>query len=153
MKNPFLEKLTRTHILVPLLIFTGIAAFLIYYGLAEKGFQVPGMVLLFLSGFLFFTLIEYLMHRYLFHLPVTNPKREKLVYTIHGVHHEFPKDQIQACHAAGIKSYPGHNIFHILSQYHGRLCLRIFSRVFNGLYSLFGSSLLGTCLQGSPEFS
>ncbi|MFO8146057.1 MAG: sterol desaturase family protein [Gillisia sp.] len=95
MKNPYLEKLTRTHILVPLFIFTVISAFLIYYGLVEKGFQAPGMVLLFLSGFLFFTLIEYLMHRYLFHLPVTNPNREKLVYTIHGVHHEFPKDKFR----------------------------------------------------------
>lgn len=93
MKNPYLEKLTRTHILVPLLIFTVISAFLIYYGLVEKGFQVPGMVLLFLAGFLFFTFFEYLMHRYLFHLPVTNPKREKFVYTIHGVHHEYPKDK------------------------------------------------------------
>ncbi|WP_280985186.1 sterol desaturase family protein [Gillisia limnaea] len=51
------------------------------------------MPLLFISGFLFFTFIEYLMHRYVFHLPVTNPKREKFVYTIHSVHHDYPKDK------------------------------------------------------------
>src|SRR5690606_16487007 len=93
MKNPFLEKLTRTHISLPLTIFTVISAILIYYGIVEKGFTVPGMVLLFFAGIFFFTLIEYLMHRYLYHLPVTNPKREKFVYTMHGVHHDYPKDK------------------------------------------------------------
>src|SRR5690606_36412603 len=30
---------------------------------------------------------------YLYHLPVTNPKREKFVYTGHGVHLDYPKDK------------------------------------------------------------
>jgi len=51
------------------------------------------MILLFAGGFFLFTLFEYLMHRYLFHLPATNPKREKFVYTMHGVHHDYPKDK------------------------------------------------------------
>ncbi len=93
MKNPFLEKLTRTHISLPLIIFTLISSILIYYGIVEKGFSVPGMILLFFAGTFFFTLVEYLMHRYLYHLPVTSPKREKFVYTMHGVHHDYPKDK------------------------------------------------------------
>ena len=91
--NPILEKLTHTHIAAPLAIFTIISAILIYFGIVEKGFEVPSMILLFLGGLFFFTFIEYLMHRYLYHLPVTNPKREKFVYTMHGVHHDFPKDK------------------------------------------------------------
>ena len=91
--NPFLEKFTRTHISIPLIIFSVISAVLIYYGIVEKGFTVPGMVLLFLSGMFFFTLAEYLMHRYLYHLPATTPKREKIAYTMHGVHHDYPKDK------------------------------------------------------------
>ncbi len=93
MKNPVLESLTRTHILIPLFIFTVISTFLIFYGMVEKGFGLPEMALLFFGGFFFFTLIEYLMHRFLYHLPVTNPKRDKFVYTVHGVHHDFPKDK------------------------------------------------------------
>ena len=93
MSNPFLEKLTRTHISIPLIIFSVISAILIYYGIVEKGFTVPGMILLFFSGMFFFTLVEYLMHRYLYHLPATTPKREKLAYTMHGVHHDYPKDK------------------------------------------------------------
>ena len=92
-ENPVLEKLTHTHISAPLIIFGGIAAVLLYFGMFEKGFEVPVMVLLFFGGFLFFTLVEYLMHRYLYHIPATTEKRKKLAYTMHGVHHEYPKDK------------------------------------------------------------
>lgn len=92
-KNPFLERLTHTHIAAPLIIFGAIAAVLIYYGIFEKGFEVPFMLVLFFSGLLFFTLVEYLMHRYLYHLPATTKRRKKISYTMHGVHHDYPKDK------------------------------------------------------------
>ncbi|WP_424493256.1 sterol desaturase family protein [Salinimicrobium sp. GXAS 041] len=91
--NPLLESLTHTHISAPLIIFGVIAAALLYFGIFEKGFQVPFMVLLFFGGLLFFTLVEYLMHRYLYHLPATTPRKEKIAYTMHGVHHDYPKDK------------------------------------------------------------
>ena len=40
-KNPILEKLTHTHISLPLIIFSVISAALIYYGVIEKGFHTP----------------------------------------------------------------------------------------------------------------
>lgn len=92
-KNPFLERLTHTHISLPLIIFGGIAAVLIYYGIFEKGFEVPFMLLLFLAGLFFFTLVEYLMHRYLYHIPATSERKKKISYTMHGVHHDYPKDK------------------------------------------------------------
>lgn len=91
--NPILEKLTHTHISMPLIIFSVISAALIYYGIIEKGFQVPEMILLFVSGFFFFTFIEYIMHRYLYHIPATSETKKKVSYTMHGVHHDYPKDK------------------------------------------------------------
>ncbi|MCY2685994.1 sterol desaturase family protein [Salinimicrobium sp. TH3] len=92
-KNPVLERLTHTHISAPLIIFFSIAAVLIYYGIFEKGFAVLEMVLLFLAGLFFFTLVEYLMHRYLYHIPATTERRKKISYTMHGVPHDYPKDK------------------------------------------------------------
>lgn len=92
-QNPVLERLTHTHIAAPLAIFFSIAAVLIYYGIFEKGFEVPQMILLFLGGLFFFTLVEYLMHRYLYHIPATTQRRKKISYTMHGVHHDYPKDK------------------------------------------------------------
>ncbi|MGY5846520.1 sterol desaturase family protein [Salegentibacter sp. HM20] len=91
--NPFLEKLTHTHIAYPLIIFGTVATILFYYGIEEKGFTTPTMLLLFFAGMFFFTLVEYLMHRYLYHIPATTPKRQKISYTMHGVHHDYPKDK------------------------------------------------------------
>ena len=92
-KNPLLEKLTHTHIAAPLIIFFSIAAVLIYYGIIEKGLEIPLMILLFFAGLFLFTLVEYLMHRYLYHIPATTERRKKISYTMHGVHHDYPKDK------------------------------------------------------------
>jgi len=92
-KNPILEKLTHTHISLPLIIFSVISAALIYYGIIEKGFKTPEMILLFLGGLFFFTFVEYIMHRYLYHIPATSERKKKISYTMHGVHHDYPKDK------------------------------------------------------------
>lgn len=92
-QNPYLEKLTRTHILAPISIFFVISASLLYYAAAAKGFSVLLLSALFLGGMLFCTLVEYLVHRYIFHLIPDTPAKTKIQYTFHGVHHEFPKDK------------------------------------------------------------
>lgn len=91
--NPILEKLTHTHISLPLIIFGVIAVALIYYGIIEKGFETPIMVGLFAAGLFFFTFVEYIMHRYLYHIPATSERKKKISYTMHGVHHDYPKDK------------------------------------------------------------
>ncbi len=92
-ENPILERLTRTHISIPLLLYTAISSGLIYIGVTNFGLTALQVVGLFIAGILTFTLIEYLMHRYLFHLPPTTPRREKIAYTVHGIHHDYPKDK------------------------------------------------------------
>ena len=92
-KNPVLERLTRTHIAIPLVIFTVISAVLIYYGIFEKGFTTPVMIALFFAGVFVFTLVEYIMHRYLYHVEARTPSMENISYTMHGIHHDYPKDK------------------------------------------------------------
>lgn len=55
-------------------------------------YQVTFMALFVLSGFLAFTLLEYIAHRYIFHLRSKNKKLTIMAYNIHGVHHKFPAD-------------------------------------------------------------
>ncbi|MGE4014980.1 MAG: sterol desaturase family protein [Cyclobacteriaceae bacterium] len=40
-----------------------------------------------------FSWAEYMVHRYLFHMKTYTEFRRKFQYTVHGVHHEFPKDK------------------------------------------------------------
>ena len=92
-KNKFIERLTRNHISVPIIIFSVYSSVLLYWGIVEKGvgsFQILG---LFFLGILVFSLLEYLMHRYLFHMVTSTRFQEKMQFAMHGLHHEQPKDK------------------------------------------------------------
>ena len=91
--NPILERLSRTHILVPISILGSASIFVLVYGIYNQ--LVPAVIVpaLFISGTLLFTLIEYLIHRYVFHIPATNEKRAKFQHLVHGIHHDYPKDK------------------------------------------------------------
>jgi sterol desaturase/sphingolipid hydroxylase (fatty acid hydroxylase superfamily) len=92
-KNPILEKLTHTHIAIPLTIYIIIGGLLLTYAYTKAilpPFLIGG---LFLAGMFVFTFVEYWMHRSLYHMPTDTEWRKKMQYTMHGVHHEYPKDK------------------------------------------------------------
>ncbi len=92
-QNPILERLTRTHIAVPLIIFALYAASLLYWSITHTSLSTGLTVSLFAAGVISFTWLEYIVHRHVFHMRTFTKLREKIQYTIHGVHHEFPKDK------------------------------------------------------------
>jgi sterol desaturase/sphingolipid hydroxylase (fatty acid hydroxylase superfamily) len=92
-KNPVLEKLTRTHIAIPVGIFFIFAFVLLYWSITHTDLSPATIIAMFVLGFLTFTWVEYKVHRHLFHMKTYTDIRAKLQYTIHGVHHEYPKDK------------------------------------------------------------
>ena len=92
-KNPILEGLTRTHIAVPISIFTLFSAGLIYYAFTYALLPAYLIAALFMSGLLIFTFFEYLVHRYVFHMDTDTELKQKVQYSFHGIHHEYPKDK------------------------------------------------------------
>lgn len=91
--NPVMERFTRTHIAIPLTLFTVISTGLMIYGFQYEHITAWNAPLLFIAGLLVFTLIEYIMHRFVFHLHPKTERQEKFAYTVHGVHHDYPKDK------------------------------------------------------------
>lgn len=92
-KNPVLEKLSRTHISIPLIIFFTFASALLYWNIAHTSLTPVQTTGMFFLGVISFSWVEYNMHRYVFHMSTYSKFRTKLQYVIHGVHHEFPKDK------------------------------------------------------------
>jgi len=92
-KSPILEKLSRTHISVPVTIFLSFSTFLLYWSVTTTSLTVMQTIGMFLLGVIFFTWIEYIVHRYVFHMRTYTRVRQSIQYLIHGVHHEFPKDK------------------------------------------------------------
>ncbi|HMP98701.1 MAG TPA: sterol desaturase family protein [Cyclobacteriaceae bacterium] len=91
--NPVLEKLSRTHISIPIILFIGYASALIYWSVQVLALPALTSISMFLAGWLCWTLFEYAMHRYIFHMATYTELRKKIQYTFHGIHHEFPKDK------------------------------------------------------------
>lgn len=92
-KNPILERLTRTHIAIPLSIFLIYSGGLLYWNVTHTSLSTPLTISLFFLGWLVFSWVEYNVHRYVFHMDTYTRLRAKFQYTLHGVHHEFPKDK------------------------------------------------------------
>lgn len=90
--NPLLNFLSKTHISVPLIIFFGAGIVLSTYAFLNFNKSLVDIITYFLLGLLFFTLVEYLMHRFLYHLPGVYTEG-KIAYALHGIHHKYPRDK------------------------------------------------------------
>ncbi len=92
-ESPVLDKLTRTHIAVPLSILGSVAIGLLIYGSLHSPVPLLAGLGLFIFGMLLFSLLEYIMHRYVFHMDTSTRLRQRLQYIFHGWHHDHPKDK------------------------------------------------------------
>jgi sterol desaturase/sphingolipid hydroxylase (fatty acid hydroxylase superfamily) len=91
--TPILERLSRTHILVPVAIFLAYALTLLFWSVVNTSLSAVTTGGIFLAGVMAFTWVEYNVHRYIFHIEPTSALKTRFQYVIHGVHHEFPKDK------------------------------------------------------------
>ncbi|WP_114751277.1 sterol desaturase family protein [Pleomorphovibrio marinus] len=91
--NPTLERISRTHISIPIAMFLGVSAYSLYFGISSTPTSFGHAFMLIISGFFTFTFVEYFMHRYLYHMVPDTKWKDKLQYSLHGVHHDYPKDK------------------------------------------------------------
>lgn len=92
-QSDILEMMTKTHPLVVYIMYFPVIIYMLHYGAVNKGISAGREALIFGGGVLFWTLFEYIMHRYLFHIVADSHKAQRIVYTMHGVHHEYPRDK------------------------------------------------------------
>ena len=145
-KNPILELLTRTHISITLVLFTVLPTLLLVYGFRNGHLNTWNAVILFFTGLLAFTLVEYVMHRFLFHIEPTTPGRAKFARIVHGAHHDFPKDQGQNLHASGTTNTISIILFRNILFDIRQLRIRISSRLLYWISPLQFYPLRRSCL-------
>jgi 4-hydroxysphinganine ceramide fatty acyl 2-hydroxylase len=91
-KSDFLEKFSYVHpivpfvIFIPVILFCGFASFY-YYNVTILQFAEMSLL-----GLFFWTIVEYTLHRFVFHPPMTNAFFRKLYFYSHGIHHEAMND-------------------------------------------------------------
>jgi dihydroceramide fatty acyl 2-hydroxylase len=132
-ESDFLERFSRVHPLVPAALYLPLVCASIYAGAHVYGVPLGRLGLQVIYGYLLWTLVEYWLHRLVFHLPVVGPKTARLNFLIHGVHHDYPWDETRLVFPAAASA---------------ALCLAtyaIFRAVLGveGMYGPFGGFVLG----------
>jgi dihydroceramide fatty acyl 2-hydroxylase len=92
-KSPWLDRLTRVHPAVPVLLYLPVIVVLFVTGAGRLGFGYA--VALALGGYAAWTLTEYWLHRIVFHFEPEDGIGAKLHWVIHGVHHDHPNDPLR----------------------------------------------------------
>jgi len=92
-KNPILESLTKTNPISNIIIYGIAIALMIYVAIDIISLSALKVVGLFVFGVLFWTLTEYLLHRFLFHWITEAKWSQRFHFVMHGSHHQFPRDE------------------------------------------------------------
>ena len=91
--NPFLERISRTHISIPITLFLAISSVSLFYGVTATSIPFGFGLAVAVLGIVAFTFVEYMIHKHFFHMEPDTPIKDKLQYGIHGVHHDYPRDK------------------------------------------------------------
>lgn len=92
-KNQYLEYLTKTHPFVIWGMYLPIMGFMLYFGVNKLSFSALQAIVIFTAGMFFWSFFEYMIHRFAFHFLAESERAKKIVYVIHGNHHEYPRDK------------------------------------------------------------
>jgi sterol desaturase/sphingolipid hydroxylase (fatty acid hydroxylase superfamily) len=90
-KSNWMEALSKVHFTIPLFIYVPLIIYLSYLSLAG-GAGIGNYAVYVLLGLAFWTITEYMLHRYIFHFVPKSKWGLRLHFIFHGVHHDFPKD-------------------------------------------------------------
>lgn len=94
-ENPFLEALTKTRPWVIYTIYIPFIAYLLIYSHIKLHLSIGFITLLFFIAMLSWTLVEYIAHRYIFHLKAKSELGKRIIYIFHENHHEYPRDKMR----------------------------------------------------------
>src|SRR5690606_1071342 len=94
-KNDFLESLTKIHYSVPLIFWIPVICYFVYKAHIIGELSSGKVALYFFYGLAFWTLAEYILHRWVFHFEPRSNWGKRIHFIFHGVHHDYPKDRLR----------------------------------------------------------
>ena len=96
-QNSYLELLTKAPAPVSVTMYLSVIAGLLFYAYQAKVVPSFGLAATIYVGAVFFwTFFEYFFHKYINHLDEYFPESKmahKIAYSLHGIHHEYPRDK------------------------------------------------------------
>ncbi|KXK55071.1 MAG: fatty acid hydroxylase [Chlorobi bacterium OLB7] len=97
-----MEWFSHIHPATPIVLFVPVIVWMLYVASADRGLSWGTILGLFLVGIIYWTLVEYLLHRFVFHYEPKSEWGKRLHFTMHGVHHDYPNDSTRLVMAPAI---------------------------------------------------
>ena len=91
-ESNFMEFFSHVHPATPVILFGPIIALMLYLAFVQKGLSFLTVLGFFVIGVLTWTLLEYVIHRYVFHYEPKTRVGKLFHFIMHGVHHDYPND-------------------------------------------------------------
>jgi len=146
-KNQYLEYLTKTHPLVIWGMYIPIISFLLWFSSARIGLTVGRTALIFAAGMMFWTLFEYILHRFVFHYTADTEMGKKITYILHGNHHEYPRDKQRLFMPAVPSIIIASTIF---SMFYG---IAYVAGVQQNIFAFFPGFMIGYLMYGTMHYA
>jgi sterol desaturase/sphingolipid hydroxylase (fatty acid hydroxylase superfamily) len=146
-ESNFLEFFSHCHPLTPSVLYLPVVGVMFYLSLWRRNLPIWAVAVLFAAGILIWTLIEYLIHRYIFHHSSQKGWARRFHFIIHGSHHERPKDATRIATTPAI-TIPLAILFYVL-------CVLAFGRLAPPVYAglAMGYILYETIHYGTHHFA
>jgi len=94
-KSNFFEFFTRVHWSVPLVLFVPLVGYCLYAAAVNPKSGWETLLIGLGVGAFSWSLLEYFLHRFVFHFKPRGKRFQKFFYLIHEVHHEYPQDSFR----------------------------------------------------------
>jgi len=91
-KSDFMEFFSHVHPATPLVLYLPVIVYMLYAAFFQSKLSILAVAALFPLGVLSWTLLEYIIHRYVFHYEPKSRLGKRLHFIVHGVHHDYPND-------------------------------------------------------------
>jgi sterol desaturase/sphingolipid hydroxylase (fatty acid hydroxylase superfamily) len=92
-KNPFLERFTKSNPQITIIFYSTLIGFFFFLNAEFTSNTIYSTGIIYLFGILTWTLMEYVLHRFIFHIDEYFPAFKRLHYILHGIHHDHPRDR------------------------------------------------------------
>ena len=148
-KNEYLEMLTKTHPLVIWCMYLPVMVYCMYRSNTSLNFSIGMIALVFFAGMFFWTFFEYIMHRFIFHLVAESERARKIVYVMHGNHHEYPRDRERLFMPPVPSIIISCAIFFLMYWFMGQSVFMFFPGFYIWLFNLRQDALCNSCVEPS----
>ena len=91
-ENKFFDYFSRVHFSIVLIVYVPVVCWFLYQSVYNYNLAFTIIITLLLFGLFCWSIMEYTLHRFVFHYHPVSKAGKRIHFILHGVHHDFPSD-------------------------------------------------------------